>query len=464
MKKVLPLFLLFIFATAMADRGVVPRFIKPDKTYCYRVYFTDKKHNIYSTKRPEAFLSQKALERRKKFGFKVDQYDLPVTPLYLEYLNNHNYKVKTVSKWNNTAVIEITDTLSLQTLSNLSFIKGYKKVWESPDSIAVRPEANRFELVENRFDSLDNYYGNAHNQIEMLNAKKLHEAGFQGEGITIAVIDAGFYNADCIDGLKSCEILGTHNIVKPGSSVYDETQQHGTMVLSCIAANLPYAMVGTAPKAAFYLIQSEDNDSESMMEEDNWCTAVEYADSVGADIITSSLGYYKFDDAQTSHKYHEQNGVTAVNSFCASLAASRGLLLLNSAGNEGDGTWKKIGFPADAKDILTVGAVSKNRVNTIFSSLGNTADGRIKPDVMAQGENSCLLNCNGNVTQANGTSFSTPILCGAVACLCQAFPKIKPTEIIRAIQQSGDNVKYPNSILGYGIPDMWKAYEILKEL
>ena len=462
MKKILPLLLLLLFTTAMADEGATLSFVKPPKSFCYRVYFSDKKHNIYSTKRPESFLSEKALERRKKFKIKVDEHDLPVTPFYLEYLNNHQFKVRNVSKWNNTAVVELTDTASLKTLAGLYFVDHITKVWESPDSIAVRPKVSRFELVENRRDTLAEYYGCGQHQIDMLQAARLHEEGYNGKGMTIAVIDGGFYNADCIDGLKDCNILGTHNFVKPGQSVYEETQQHGTMVLSCIAANLPYSMVGTAPNASFYLLQSEDNDSESLMEEDNWCAAVEYADSIGADIVTSSLGYYKFDDKTTSHKYHEQNGTTAVNSYCASLAASRGLLILNSAGNEGDGTWKKIGFPGDAKDILTVGAVNKDSVNTLFSSIGNTADGRIKPDVMAQGESSALLNCNGNVTTANGTSFSTPILCGAVACLWQAFPKAKPTEIIEAVQKAGNNTAHPNNIFGYGIPDMWKAYEFLK--
>lgn len=462
MKKILPFLLLFSFSTVMADEGSVLTFVKPPKTFCYRVYFSDKKHNIYSTRRPEAFLSEKALARRKKFKIKVDEHDLPVTPFYLEYLNNHQFKIKNVSKWNNTAVVELSDTTTLSTLSNLAFVKRIKKVWESPDSIAVRPKVNRFELVENRRDTLANYYGSGQHQIDMLNGTHLHEEGFSGKGITIAIIDGGFYNADCIEGLKQCNILGTRNFVKPEKNVYEETQQHGTMVLSCIASHLPYSMVGTAPDASFYLLQSEDNDSESMMEEDNWCAAVEYADSIGADIITSSLGYYKFDDHTNSHKYWEQNGKTAVNSICASLTASRGILLLNSAGNEGDGTWKKIGFPGDAKDMLTVGAVNKDSINTLFSSIGNTADGRIKPDVMAQGQDASMLNCNGNVTQANGTSFSTPILCGAVACLCQAFPKAKPTEIIEAVQQAGNNAEHPNNIFGYGIPDILKAYEYLK--
>ena len=461
MKNILPFLMLFVFSSAWAQVYKRPTFVKPEKTYKYRVYFTDKKHNTYSLKRPEAFLSEKSLERRKKYKIKVDQHDLPVTPLYVEYLNDHHFKVQNVSKWNNTAVVEVRDTSSIKELSEVNFIKDVRKVWESQDSLLVYPPVDRLQIVSNQRDTMTNVYGKAYRQVSMLNVNKLHQEGYKGDNMTIAIIDGGFYNADCIEGLKNCKVLGTRNFVTPERSVYEETQQHGTQVLSCIAANLPKCLVGTAPNASFYLLISEDNYSENMIEEDNWCAAVEYADSLGVDVITSSLGYYKFDDPSATHKYHELDGETALNSRSASLAASRGILVINSAGNEGDNAWKKIGFPADAKNILSVGAVKANGINTEFSSIGNTADGRIKPDVMAQGEYSAVLDCCGNVSTASGTSFSAPILCGAVTCLLQAFPKSTPEEIIQAVHQSGDNVKYPNNIFGYGIPDMWKAYEIL---
>lgn len=462
MKKILSLLLLLI-STAVAAKDEVPNFVKPSKTYRYRISFTDKKHNAYSTKHPEAFLSPKALERRRKYGIKVDEHDLPVTQIYLDYLNKHQCKVLHVSKWNNTAVVEVSDTTAIHKLSEVTFVQATRKVWESPDSLLVLPPVKRLELVENRSDTLQHYYGNGQHQAAMLRTDFLHQNGYKGEGITIAVIDGGFYNTDAIAGLKDCRIVDTHNFANPHISVYDEPQQHGTMVLSCMAARLPHQLVGTAPEAAYLLLVSEDNNSENIVEEDNWCAAVEYADSAGADIVTSSLGYFKFDDAQASHRYEELDGQTAINSRSASMAASRGLLVINSAGNEGDNTWKKIGFPADAKDMLTVGAVNAQRVNTAFSSIGNTADGRIKPDIMAQGGKTAVLDCRGNVVTANGTSFSAPVFCGAAACLLQAFPQAQPEEIIRAVQLSGDNSRHPNNIFGYGIPDMQKAYQLLKD-
>lgn len=463
MKSILTTAFFFMCGIAVMAQSQQPQYVHIAKTYRYRVYLNDKKNNGFSEKHPEQFLSPKAIDRRKKFKLKIDKHDLPVSAAYLNQLNQHNYRVKLTSKWNNTAVVEISDTTTLQALRDLPFVNRICKVWESPDSLPVFTPSNRFKQIQNKRDTFPSFYGAGQNQVEMLKADRLHNAGFKGEGITIAVIDGGFYNCDAIEGLKNCRILGTKNFVNPGTNVYEESQQHGTMVLSCIGANMPNSLVGTAPEASFYLLQSEDNAGENLIEEDYWCAAVEYADSIGVDIVTSSLGYYHFDDPAASHKYEEQDGQTALNSYAASLAASRGLLILNSAGNEGDNQWKKIGFPADAKNIITVGAVNAKGMNANFSSLGNTADGRIKPDVMAQGQNSALIDFRGNVTKANGTSFSTPILCGAVACLWQAFPKVRPETIIRAVQQSGNNHEHPNNVFGYGIPDMWKAYEMLKK-
>lgn len=439
-----------------------PHLVKIEKAYKFRVSFSDKKNCGFSVKHPEQFLSPKSIERRKKYGLKVDEFDLPITPTYLQALRDHGLKIHNWSKWNNSAVVETTDSALVVSLKELSFVKDVRCVWVAPDSLPVKPvKKNRRERVTNLRDTTDHFYGHAKMQIEMLGVDRLHAKGFHGEGITIAVIDGGFYNADALEGLKDAKILGTRNFVHPRKSVYEELS-HGTNVLACIAANIPYFLVGTAPEAEFYLLVSEDGETEQLVEEDNWCAAVEYADSLGVDLITSSLGYYTFDNDYMSHKYFELDGKTAANSKVASLAASRGILLLNSAGNSGDDRWKKIGFPADAPDILTVGAVDSLRTNTNFSSLGHSADGRVKPDVMAMGQAAATLETDGTLDKVNGTSFSTPIMCGAVACLVQAFPKKKPVDIIRAVCQSGDNAARPDNVFGYGIPDFVKAFELLE--
>lgn len=456
MKKILTLLLLSFCAAAGAQNHIER--VPVAKTYKYRVYLADKKDCGFSVKKPEQFLSQKAIDRRKKFGLKVDRHDLPVTPAYLTTLRQRGLRVCQVSKWNNTAVVETTNPLVVSELVALAFVDSVKKVYESPDSV-VRV-ARRDSLVGKLMDTAD-VYGYGLRQAHMIGADKLHQAGFCGDGMTIAVIDGGFHNAEVIEALRSCQVLGTRNFVDPHRSVYDD-QSHGTMVLSCIGTNLPGTLVGTAPNAAFYLLQSEDGATEFPVEEDNWCAALEYADSLGVDLVTTSLGYYQYDDPALSHKYYELNGLTAVNSRSASLAASRGLVLLNSAGNSGRSAWKKIGFPADARDILAVGAVNADGLNTRFSSVGNSADGRVKPDVMAMGERSAVIDSDGSLTFVNGTSFSCPILCGGVACLMQAFPNKRPEVVIDAVRRSGNNANHPDNIFGYGIPDLWKAYEILK--
>lgn len=432
-----------------------------EKSYRFSVTFTDKKGCGFSVKHPEKFLSQKAIDRRKRYGLKVDEYDLPITPKYLSEVGKLGLKLYNMSKWNNTAVFELKDSAKMAEVRKLPFVSDVKCVWIAPEITSVREPKNRAEIVTNKRDTLKNYYGAAARQVEMLGVDKIHRAGYKGKGVTIAVIDGGFYNADLIRGLKGAKILGTRNFVRPATSVYEELD-HGMMVLSCMAANEPYSLVGTAPEAEFYLLQSEDGESEQAVEAYNWCAALEYADSLGCDVVTNSLGYTCFDHEFMNYKYCDQDGCTAPNSRSASLAASRGILLLNSAGNSGRDSWKRIGFPADAHDILTVGAVDKKGVNALFSSLGNTADGRVKPDVMAVGVASAVYGDDGCVTDANGTSFSCPIMCGAVACLVQAFPAKTPEEIIHAVQQSGDNVAHPDNVFGYGIPDMVKAMELLK--
>ena len=463
MKKLFSLVLLAAIAlTGTAQVEGLYSYKKLDRAYRYRVYLKDKKNSPYSLKRPEEFLSKRALDRRQRYGIKVDKADLPVSPNYLQVLRDAGLRIHNVSKWQNTAVVETTDTTLMQAVREMAFVTGVVKVWVGRDSVLVIDKPNRKRKVKNEGEHLTSYYGNAQQQVEMLAADRLHEAGYRGEGMLIGILDGGFNNADVITGFNRANILGTRNFVDPSVDVYDEGS-HGMMVLSCIGANTPHNLVGTAPEAQFYLIQTEDGRSEQLVEEDNYCAGLEYADSLGCDVVTASLGYYKFDDPAMNHPYSALDGQTAINSRSASMAASRGMLLLNSAVNEGNDQWKNIGFPADARDILAVGAVRSDSVNTDFSSLGFSADGRVKPDVMAMGEDAAVYSTRGNTTTANGTSFSCPILCGAVTCLWQAHRDKTPLEIIDAVHRSGHYADSPNEVFGYGIPNLWKAHELLSK-
>lgn len=471
MYKILLLFLALFCtfgSTASARGGKEVRQPFP-REYRYRLSLIDKNNNPYSIAHPEKFLSAKSIERRKRLGLNVDEYDLPITPDYLKQIEATGARIFNASKWNNTVQVSLTDTTdgTLARLRALPFVSSDLLVYVAPDSASsldINSISPKARIVSNQLkyrESPDSIYGYSQNQADQLNLPALHNLGFRGQGMTIAIIDGGFNNADTISAFSNTKILGTRNFARPGGNVYYE-HSHGMMVLSCIAPDVKYSIVGTAPEASFYLIESEDTWFEYQGEEDNWCAALEYADSLGVDVVTSSLGYTHFDTPAVKMEYHWLDGTHELNSRSASLAASRGILLCNSAGNEGDETWKKIGFPADGKDILTVGAVSKDGVNTPFSSIGYAADGRIKPDCMAQGGNTTVLNTNGTITTANGTSFSCPVMAGAVTCLLQACPGTRPERIIEAIHQAGNNREHPDEIFGYGIPDIYKAYEILK--
>ena len=221
-------------------------------------------------------------------------------------------------------------------------------------------------------------------------------------------------------------------------------------------------MIGTAPEASYWLLRSEDDSSEHLVEQDYWAAAIEFADSVGVDVVNTSLGYYSFDDHSKDYQLRNLDGNYALISRQAAKVADKGMILVCSAGNSGSGTWKKITPPGDAENVLTVGAIDRKGILAPFSSIGNTADGRIKPDVVAVGFQADVMGADGNLTKANGTSFASPIMAGMVTCLWQAHPELTAKEVIELVRQSGDRAAYPDNIYGYGIPDMWKAYNSKK--
>lgn len=463
-KLILPILLGFIAVIAFASGSKTYTEIIPNpegKNYIYRITLKDKAETPFSLSEPEKFLSLKSIERRRRQGLAIDSTDLPVSPAYLRQIQRHGVEVVGVSKWNNTVLVRSENRQRLEHLQRLPFVSKTLKVWESLDSI---PAPLGRDYIEPKFQSWDTvsgkYYGDGQAQIESLDGVRLHDAGFRGKGMTIAVIDAGFMNVDKIKAFNNVNIIGSHNFVVPSPSSIYKQMDHGTKVLSTMAMNQPNIFVGTAPDAGYLLLRSEDYGSENIVEEDYWAEAAEYADSVGVDIISSSLSYHHFDDPFVNHYYYEQDGVTALISRTASMLAAKGIICVNSAGNDGMGSWKKIGFPADARDILTVGAVTYQGLNSPFSSVGPTADGRVKPDVMAIGSSTSVVSGSGSIQHDNGTSFSCPTLAGMVACLWQALPNKTARQIIDIVRESGNNVEHPDNIYGFGTPDFWKAYQI----
>lgn len=438
------------------------------KCYIYRYALKDKAATNYTLDKPQRFLSQKSLERRQRQGVAIDSTDLPVCRAYIKLFDVRGTKIVGTSKWQNTVLVQSNDSLLLDKLSQQDIVRHAKCVFVAPDSIE-EPDDIRWNVHEdfNRWDSVKNDpYGMARGQIEMLNGTKLHELNYTGRGMTIAVIDGGFQNYDRIPAFKETHIVGTRNFVP---ARIDKVLQvcergpfhaidHGTKVLSALAANAPEVHIGTAPDADYWLLRSEANQIEQPIEEDLWAMAVETADSVGADIISSSLGYYAYDEGRGNYRLQDLNGHTAFISYEASMLAGKGIVLCNSAGNSGMGQWKKIGVPADAPDIITVGAIDRDKRLASFSSIGPSQDGRIKPDIMAQGAPAALISGRGTLVHDMGTSFSTPIVSGLVACLWQALPNKNAREIIQLVRESASQYNEPTNIFGYGIPDFWKAY------
>ena len=430
-------------------------------TLKYRNSLKDKAATEYSLKKPEKYLSAKAIERRRKQNLPIDSTDLPVCRKYIDEIRKQGVKIVVTGKWDNFVTVSCNDTTLIDRIAALPFVLSTEKVWISPGAGKPSMATERDSVLNQPTIHPDSIYGRAITQIQMSNGDKLHEAGFKGQGMTIAVIDAGFHNVDKITAMQNIRILGTKDFVNQQADIFAESS-HGMSVLSCIGMNRPDIMTGTAPEASFWLLRSEDEYSEHLVEQDYWSAAVEFADSVGVDVINTSLGYYSFDDKSKNYKYRDLDGRHALMSRQASHIADKGMILVCSAGNSGAGSWKKITPPGDADNVLTVGAIDKRAVLATFSSVGNTADHRVKPDVVAVGVGSDVIRTDGNQGRANGTSFSSPIMCGMVTCLWQACPTLTAKEVIELVRRSGDRAGFPDNIYGYGVPDMWKAYNDYK--
>lgn len=429
------------------------------------ISFTDKNNSLYSVTQPSQFLSQKSIERRTNAGISILTNDLPVNGTYIDsILVSGNFELLQASKWLNSIAITTDDTTSLNTILNYSFVSNVVQVKSlKQDKIIDKFEDIGITKNEINLLSIPHYpYGYSYNQLALHDADKMQDLGFRGQGMHIAIIDAGFSRANELNALEDVfnegRILSTRDFVNGGESVYED-HQHGTMVLSVIAGSVDGEFKGSAPMASFHLLRSEDVGSETLLEEYNWIAAAEYADSAGVDIINTSLGYTTFDDSLQNHVYSDLDGNTTVIAKAADIAASKGMLLCISAGNSGASAWQYISTPADADSVLTIAAVDSNGTYAYFSSVGPASDGDIKPNVASVGWNTYLIYpMTGEVIQGNGTSFSAPMVTGMVACLWQSLPDKTNIEIMRLLEESSSQFSSPDSLLGYGLPNVFKAY------
>lgn len=427
------------------------------------VYFNDKPDATYYFSNPLQMLTQRALDRRTNHGIALDNTDVPIAQTYIDQVTaSTGITVMAKSKWLNALHVRGTQA-NIQLLTNLSFVNHIQFADSNLNSrhSSANEKSNELKPVNKQLEVLVDFnYGGSSNQIEMLNGHLLHQQNYTGQGKIVAIMDAGFPGVNTASPFQRLRdnnlILGGYNFPDRNTSIYTRSS-HGTSVLSCMAGFVDNQLVGTAPDAQYYLFITEDTNSENPVEESYWVEASEMADSLGVDVINTSLGYFEYDNPNYSYLYSDMNGIKSFAARGADIAFSKGMICVTSAGNSGNSSDPHIATPADAITTLTVGAVDVSEDYASFSSIGPSFDGRIKPDVCAKGVGSTISNSSGGITTANGTSFSSPILAGMVATFWSAVPNMTNAEIIQFVKESADIYANPTIYKGYGVPDFQLA-------
>lgn len=434
-----------------------------NEQYAFLVHFKDKALTEHNLNAPQTYLSTRAIERRSKYNIAIDSTDLPVVPAYVDsILHITNGFLHLTSKWDNYVIILIPDSTDILLLNNIAFVKDFKQVAYYATGLHYMPSPNTdTSQTGNKPTDFDaTYYGAAWNQIHLCHGEYLHNEGYRGNGKLIAVIDAGFMNVDGIGAFDSLfqqgRLIDHHNYVLDTDYVYDYSE-HGTNVLSCMASVSPEIHVGTAPDASYALYISEDVASEQLIEESNFAAAAERADSIGADEITTSLGYNTFDNPADNHTYSDLDGNTTIAAKAANMATRKGIFVVASAGNEGATPWGYILTPGDADSAMTIGSVNSAKVRANSSSHGPNAAGHLKPDECGMGVSAGVVGADGQTNNASGTSFAAPVIAGLSACLMQAVPNLTPMQLKALIASISDSFSNPDSLIGNGVPDFRKA-------
>jgi hypothetical protein len=433
--------------------------------YAFRVYFNNKAATQFTLNNPVEFLSQRAIDRRLKYNITVDSSDLPVNAAYIDsVLEKTDGTLHSCSRWNNAIVILLNDSSAIHQIDTLPFFEGAQLVGFYATGLSRPLSIDDSTLGQKPTDFDQNFYAAAWTQIHLCHGEFLHQNGKAGAGVLIALIDAGFEGVSTAAAFDT--LLQDNRLADRWNFVHDTLLRqdeggHGTKTFSCIAGYLPGVYVGTAPEASFALYTSEDLDSEQPIEEDNWTAAAERADSIGSDLISTSVGYNTFDSPFSDYVYSDLDGHSTYIARAVNTASAKGIVVVASAGNEGTSPWQHILTPGDADSALTIGSVNAQKIPASSTGLGPNASGRTKPDVAGLGVGTAVVTPSGSIENNSGTSFSTPVIAGLTACLLQAAPDNSPGIIRQIIRSVSDHFNNPDNVTGYGIPDFQAAYNLI---
>ncbi len=472
MKKLFLLTVLFLFfsgVSSVSAQSLGNHFFQtPDGALKAWVFLQDKGPQQNSQlQKAQSYLTQRAIKRRMKVRGEavIDSRDLPLYRPYLQEIKPLVQKIRTKSKWLNAVSVEVSAE-QLEALRKLPFVKEIRPV------MCFRrngPEVNEDKSVNTKITAAANQsninldYGASLDQAAIINVPILHEQGYYGQGVLICLLDDGFNLLNHHITFDSLDVLATWDFINDDESVDDSEFEasegtHGTKTLSTIGGYTPGQLIGAAFKATYILGKTEVDASETPVEEDYWVAGLEWADSLGADVLSSSLGYIDW------YTWQDMDGETAVTTVAADQAVDNGLLLLNSAGNEGyNADHNTLIAPADGNNVLAIAAVTSSGDRASFSSVGPSADGRIKPDLAAMGS-SCYTASSYDSTgfvYASGTSFSCPTAAGAAALLLCAHPELTPFQIHDALRQTASQANAPDNLLGWGIIDIAGALDYI---
>ena len=402
-------------------------------------------------------LSPTAMEMREARGIAIDSLDYEVSPIYLDSVQTLGASILHTSRWMNGATVQASEEV-IEVIEACEFVESAEKTRGDEEMRLLGDEARGERTPQKSAD----FSGTpqAREQLDQLNLLPLHQAGYKGRGIRIGIADGGFYRANSMLSLPQDQCLGYADLTDEKEDIFGSSGSHGTMCLSTImATQVDYT--GAATEAEYYLFRTEEEYTESLKEIDNWVAAIEMADSMGLHIVSTSLGYTRFDDAEMDLQYADMDGRTSRGAQAAVIAARKGMLLVVAAGNDGNKDWHYLSTPADADSVLTVGAVDVDGQIAAFSSYGPSADGRVKPEVCAMGKGTSIIHPeNDSIMGGNGTSFACPLIAGMAACLWSASPDATNMEIRERIIRSADRYAQPHEQYGYGLPDAWMAYQL----